>query len=575
MTTIRKIGYLFDLKYKLYTVLVLIVITVGSLAELLGVSIVLPIVNLALDAEEVSNNTFCRLITRVTGKTEANDVLIILLILTIAIYIIKNVYLIWMNFVINRYSTSVRRNIAMKLLNSYMRQPYSYFQHKNTAEIVRSINSDTTNFNSAINNILYAVSYGLTSIGLVLYLCKTSIQMTLAVTAVLAVCALLILGLIQKRVKRLGKENQRLGAEIIKYVEEAFLGIKEVKVMNRESYFVDVCEDVYTQVAEISRKSTILQVSPKYMIEAFAVIGILLYMMVQVNVNDNFASIVPQLSIFAIAAMKLLPSVNAVYAYINAVIFHKASLDLVYEDVKECEKLPMGFLSNEKADKLEFNNEILVEEIEFSYDNEKKVLDNVNLSIKKGTSIAFIGSSGGGKTTLADIILGILKPQKGRVLVDGQDVSLCERSWHETIGYIPQSIFMLDDSIKRNVAFGMDNNEIDEDKLIMALKKAQLWEFVSNLKDGVDTMIGERGTRLSGGQRQRIGIARALYHDPDVLIFDEATSALDNATEQEVMKAIDGLRGEKTILMIAHRLSTIENCDHVYKVENCKLEQVR
>ena len=364
MSIIRKIGYLFDFKYKMYTLMVLIVITLGLLAELLGVSIILPIVNLALDAEEVSNNTICRLITKVTGMTEAKDVLMVLLVITIGVYIVKNAYLVWMNFVINRYSTSVRSNIAMKLLNSYMRQPYSYFQSKNTAEIVRSINSDTTNFNSAINNILYAVSYGLTSIALILYLCKTSIQMTLAVTGVLGICALLILGLIQKRVKRLGKENQRLGAEIIKYVEEAFSGIKEVKVMNRESYFVDVCEDVYSQVAEITRKSTILQVAPKYMIEAFAVIGILLYMMVQVTVNDNFVSIVPQLSIFAIAAMKLLPSVNAVYAYINAVIFHKASLDLIYEDVKECEKLPMGFLSNEKADKLAFQKEILVKNIE-------------------------------------------------------------------------------------------------------------------------------------------------------------------------------------------------------------------
>lgn len=575
MNTIKKLNYLLSKKYKIYTLLILFVIIMGSMAELLGISIILPIVNLAIDPEEIQNNIFCRVITKVTGADGLNEVLLILIVLTICIYIAKSAYLIWMNFAINRYSMSVRSNIAMKLLSTYMKQPYTYFLRKNTSEIVRSINIDTTHFHSMIGNMLYAVSYGLTSICIILYLCKTNIQMTMMVAALLTLCALSVLGIIQKKVKFLGKENQRLQAEMIKYVEESFSGIKEVKVMNREKFFVDICKKVYDEQAEVNRKATLYNVTPKYMIEAIAIVGILLFMSINIVVNDNFVSLVPQLSVFAVAAMRLLPSANAFYAYINAAAYDKASVDLVYKDVKESEGLENGWQECDSVKRLALKKDIWIKNVSFSYDKESPVLENVDFKILSGNSVALVGPSGGGKTTLADIILGVLEPQQGQVLVDGADIAETVRAWHESIGYIPQMIFLLDDSIKRNVAFGLKEDQIDEEKVKNALQKAQLWEFVDGLKEGMDTIVGERGTRLSGGQRQRIGIARALYTDPSVLVFDEATSALDNNTEKEVMQAIDGLHGEKTILMIAHRLSTIENCDHIYKIENHKLEMVR
>ena len=575
MQTIKQINYLLEKKYKLYTVFVLLVIIIGSFVELLGVSMILPIVNLALDPEEVQNNIFCRIIAGLTGKTKVNEILLLIIFSTILVYILKSVYLVWMNFIINRYSMKVRTNIAMKLLTTYMKQPYSYFLHKNTSEIIRSINIDTTNFHSVISNIMYAISYGLTCAFLVLYLCKTNIRMTLMVAALLAFCAVGILGMVQKKVRKLGRENQYLVAEMIKYIEEAFTGIKEVKVLNKENFFIELCRKIYEDTANVGRKAVLYNTIPKHLIEAVSIIGILMYMVINIVGTGNFTSLIPQLSVFAVAAIRLLPSVNALYAYINAVAYNRASVELLYNDVKESESLQDVIFKGDADEEWNLRDKIEVRDVCFAYNETTVVLDGINLEIAAGTSVALIGTSGGGKTTLADVVLGVLTPQSGKVLVDGKDISGHEQAWHKCIGYIPQSIFLLDDSIKHNVAFGVEDAEIDEEKVINCLKKAQLWDFVSQLKDGIHAAVGERGTCLSGGQRQRIGIARALYEDPKVLIFDEATSALDNATEREVMQAIDGLHGEKTILMIAHRLSTIENCDHIYKVENHHLEKVR
>ena len=457
-----------------------------------------------------------------------------------------------------------------------MKQPYSYFLNKNTAEILRSVNTDTGNMYTVVTNLLQIISQGLTSAMLIAGLLLSSFWMTVVVTALLALCAMLIILVLQKKMRSLGKEYQRVGAGIIKTVKQSFEGIKEIKIMNKERFFIENYRSVYKNATRIELIYNLMSYIPKYLIETIVIGGILLYLAVVIAGGGDMGALLPQLSLFAVAAFKLLPSVNALYTNYGNVMYNKASVDLIYHDIREVQDVTDEALTETEVEKLCFEKEITIDSLSFAYDNmDQNVLEDVSFSIAKGESVAFVGESGGGKTTLVDNILGILKPQKGSVFVDGVNINEIMQSWHRDIGYIPQTIFIMDDTIRRNVAFGVRNEEIDDEKVWEALREAQLEDFVKNLEHGLDTEVGEAGTRLSGGQRQRIGIARALYHAPDILVFDEATSALDNETEKEVMAAIDALHGSKTMLMIAHRLTTIENCDHVYSVENRKLRQVR
>ncbi len=576
MSLFKEFNYLFDRKLKWKFIAMVFVVLFGALAELLGVSAILPIVELATNPEAVETNAYCSLLSDITGITDSNQIMLVLIACIIALYIVKNVYLSFQAYAINSYSKNTRLHFSTRLMEAYMKQPYSYFQKKNTAEILRSVNTDTGNMYTVIVNVLQLISQGFTAFLLITYLAVTNIMMTLIVAGLLGFCALLVIFILQRKMRALGREVQRVGAGIIKNAKQAFEGIKEVKIMNKERFFIENYRNVYKKSTSIELIYNLMSYIPKYLIETVCIIGILAYLAVVIMSGGDLSKLLPQLSVFAVAAFKLLPSINALYSHFSNVLYNKASIDLIYRDIREVEAIENEDLIDGEVEKLHFEKEIAIHSLTFAYDDtDKNVLEDVSFTIKKGESVAFIGESGGGKTTLVDNILGILTPQKGTITVDGKDINEISRSWHKDIGYIPQQIYLLDDSIRNNVAFGVVTEDIDDEKVWSALKGAKLDGFVRKLDEGLETNVGEAGTRLSGGQRQRIGIARALYHDPDILVFDEATSALDTETEKEVMEAIDGLHGSKTMLMIAHRLSTIENCDHVYRVENKKIEKVR
>lgn len=577
MDTLKKLNYLFDSKLKLRAVSVLVLILIGGVAELAGVSIILPIISLATDESALNNNEMCRIIKDLAGTDDSRVVLLILIFLIILIYILKNTYLAWMTHRMNCFSKGVMKHFSTRLLSSYMKQPYAYFLNKNTAEILRSVNSDTVNLYGVVANVMQVISQGTTALLLIIFSIMTNPGMTCMVALLLGSCAVIIVFGIQKRMREMGKEHQKVSAYIIQYAKQAFEGIKEVKIMNKEQYFIEQYAAVYEKSSELERICNLLSNIPKYMIETVCIVGIMIYLGIAVLSGGELAALVPQLAVFAAASFRLLPSVNALYTNFSNMIYHKASIDVIYHDIKEVENVETDFneLIIEKKS-LKFGTSIEVSDVTFTYaEQEQAVLEHVNVSIRKGEAVAFVGESGGGKTTLVDIILGLLTPQVGHVYADGEDIGENVREWHTRVGYIPQVIFLLDDTIRRNIAFGIKDNEVDEERVWQVLREAQLEEFVNNLPKGLDTMTGEAGTRLSGGQRQRIGIARALYSNPDVLIFDEATSALDNETEKEVMEAIESLHGSKTMIMIAHRLTTIENCDHVYRVGNQRIEKIR
>lgn len=575
MNTIKKLNSLLDKKMKMQIFCILFFIIIGSVAELLGVAIIAPIVNLAMD-DNYAENMWCKLVMNLTGYETREKVLIVMIVAVVVIYVLKNSYLSWMYSRLYRFSATVKKQMAVKLMESYLNQPYAFFLKKNTSDLIRSVNQDTSQLYEVVLNCLLVAANAFTAMVLVAALVITNPVMTFVIVALLAVCACVIILGVQKKTRYYGRQNQELSGYLIKYLQQTFEGIKEIKILNNERHFIKEYGDTYQEQTEFVKRYNLVNLIPKYLIEAVSIVGIMAYLGVNILYNPNYMNLIPQLATFVAAAYKLLPAVNAIYAYINTIIYHRASIDLVYQDVKEAENLELKEFDTAKGAKIEFEDKIELSHVTFRYEGtEKAVLEDVSIEIPKGKSVAFIGPSGGGKTTTADIVLGLIRPVKGAVLVDGKDILENLAGWRNNIGYIPQNIYLTDGSIKSNVALGIPEENIDVDRVWEVLREAQLAGFVEELEQGLDTEVGERGVRMSGGQRQRLGIARALYRNPDVLVFDEATSALDNETEKEVMKAIDNLHGNKTMIMIAHRLSTIENCDIVYKVENAQVVRER
>lgn len=564
---IYKAACILNTRMKIELMGVFFMTTIGALLETLGVSIITPLINIALEPTQMESNEMCIWVMGIFEVKSVKAVLIILIGVIVIVYILKNIYLAGMNSFIYRYAMNVRRKTCSRLMKNYIEKPYEYFLQNNSAELIRSVNSDAQAFYEVLYNFLLLLSNAITVIALGILLIYTNLYMTVTVVVLVGGVSITVLRALQQKSKGLGEINQKLQTKTIQALQESFSGIKEIKILHCEEAFREEYDRFNFAGADTQRKAQLIGVLPKYLIETLAVGSVLAVMAVGVITQDSYVELFSQLSLFAVAAFRLLPNFNSIYTYSNTIMYNKASIDILYREFSAEKKIRET--ECRESEKLSFENEIKVDNITFAYQGVvNNVLEEVNLTIKKGQSVALVGESGGGKTTLADIILGLLEPQRGSIVVDGIDIRKNMNSWKSKIGYIPQSIYLKDDSIRNNIAYGVRSEEIDDNMVLWALEKAKLRKYVESLPKGVDTMVGEQGICISGGQRQRIGIARALYRDPEILVFDEATSALDNETEKEIIDAIEGLHGSKTMIMIAHRLSTIENCDYIYRVEN-------
>ena len=462
-------------------------------------------------------------------------------------------------------------------MNSYMHQNYLFHVSRNVAELQRNVTEDVNGFYTVVLNVLQLVAEVSVCVVLVIYLMSTDIMTTIVIAALIFIFAVFFGIIFKKVLVKKGQENRQVNIQLTKWVLQSFSGIKEIKVMNKEKFFLDNYDKTYKRFTVLQRQQTMLSFISRPTMETMCICGLLITVVVKmIWFQEDIANFIPALSVFAIAAFRMLPSFNRISGYLSAIMFNKPAVDVLYGDLKEIDELKTA--SEEKA-KYEvtiqkLSNGIDVKNISFQYPNaDKQVIRNLSMHIEPNTSVAFIGASGSGKSTLADIILGVLEPQTGTIEVEGIDIKKNLNGWHQCLGYIPQTIYLMDDTIRANIAFGLEKKQIDKSSLWDAVKEAQLESFVKSLPQGLDTVIGDRGVKLSGGQRQRIGIARALYSKPVVLILDEATSALDNETEREVMEAIDGLRGTRTLIIIAHRLTTIKNCDVIYEVKDGGIEE--
>lgn len=567
----RKLNYIFTRADKIKVGILMIAVIVGSFLELLAVSIFSPFIDLIMDPAALQGEGTIADIYRMLSFQSQEYFLAAIAGGIIVIYIVKDVYTIVEKNAIYKFSYKIQRKMSTNLLRAYMNEPYTFHLGKNISVLQRSMQEDTDQFTKGIIHLMEMVAEISVCIAIGIYLYIVSKSITVIIVGLLIVC-LAVFSLISKKYSSAwGREGQQHKAKIYQWMNQSLGGIKEIKVLNREESFIEQYDNYFAKYVRVLRLNRLIGVIPKYSIEMVCMTGLLAAIIFKIFFGQKtLIEFVPQLAVFAVAAFRLLPSVGKINEHVSAVLYAFPSLELIYNDLREIEQLEIG--TRESDENWKLKEKIEVKKVTYRYpDGETDVIENASFTIPKGKTIAFIGTSGAGKSTMADILLGLLPPQYGKIYADDLNVYQNLATWQKEIGYIPQSIYLSDDTIRNNVAFGIDEKEIDEEAVVKALQQAQLYDFVDTLPGGLDTFVGDRGVRLSGGQRQRIGIARALYHDPEILVLDEATSALDNDTEAAVMEAIENLYGEKTMIIIAHRLTTIRKADMIYEVADGKM----
>ena len=595
-----------------------VLMLIGAVFETMSVSLIVPFMNAVMEPEKTMQKPYVQIICRIFDLHSPRTFLVVLAVILAALYIVKNVFLLFENNIQYRFVYGNMFAMQRQILANFIRRPYEDFLSVNSGEVIRIISSDTSQVFTLLTQLLGMFTELVVSVALVIATFVIAPTITLCIAVLLIALMLLINYVLKPILHQAGVNNQKSAAAMNSWLMQSIQGIKELKVQRKEEYFQENYDRAGTIYVSSLRKNYVLSAVPRFMLEAISMGAFFIIVALMIYKGADLNTVVPMLSAVAMAAVRLLPSVNRISGALASISYTEPMLDKLIENLKAISgseeiSLAAGDLKAKTEARTEeaegsaisdgnanrpadtgaggtaetgadsvgtafprLSRAITVEDVVYHYPkSDKNVLEHANLTITPGESVGIVGQSGAGKTTLVDIILGLLRPASGRVAIDGVDIRTDNQAWLAQIGYIPQMIFMLDGTIRDNVAFGEDAEDIDDADVWAALREASMEDFVKSLPDGLDTQLGERGVRISGGQRQRIGIARALYTNPSVLIFDEATSALDNETEAAIMDSINHLHGTKTMIIIAHRLTTIEGCDHVYRVEGGKIRQER
>ena len=571
--TIKKVYILLSKRQKTKFLLLLAGIFIASLFELAGVSLVLPLISVVMEPSLLQTNKYLKFAYDLFNLHSTQSFLIIMSAILIVAYVFKNFYILLLNYIQYKWVFNEYKDMTLRIFSTYLKQPYAYHITVNTASITRTIISDTLNFFMFILNFFNAVTEFLIIIMLMIFLFFINKYITLALVVLIFFCFFSLLKKLKKKLTQAAQSNQKYAGQMIKWLNQATGSIKDLKVRCMEDLFVKQYHENAIKYVSAQKYFNFLQQAPKSIIETFVVVTVLVMIIIFLLQGNSAAAIFTQVAVFAMAAFRMMPSMNRIQIAVNGMFFHKISVDLIYKYLKEID--PKELIYDDEHKDLDLKKGISVNKISYKYPNTKNfVFKDISFKINQGDSVAFVGQTGSGKTTIIDVILGLLSPTEGEILIGDACLHKNKNSWATKAGYVPQFIYLTDDSIKNNIVF-YDDKDVDMDRLNIAIEQAQLKDFISTLPEGIDTVIGERGIRLSGGQRQRIGIARALYNKPEVLILDEATSSLDNETEKAVMEAIEHLYGKITMIIVAHRLTTIEKCNVIYKLKNQKIEKIK
>lgn len=581
---VKKFLYILgDRKQQLVLLLLLFLVT--AVIDTLGIGLVGPFLSIAINPQSIQESRILAWFYQRSGLGDPSHFIALLGILIVAIFAARSCLSFWVQKRIFTYSYNQQGKLRLKLLHSYLSAPYTFHLNHNTADLINNIGQETYKFcNGVMLPALQSLSQLTVVTLLVILLSTTSLAATVSVATIL----LIVVGIyrsLQNQFGRWGKDISNSQAEMIRVINHSVGGFKEMRMIGCSFYFEEQLSAEAQTYADATSLFQSFRIVPRLVVETLLVLFLVGFTSISLLFSvDSGQNVTTVLGIFAMASIRLMPSVSQLTSAIASIKNSSYAFNKLYHDLKEIEDLNQneaaqyarfagsGLPLNHPSQPLVFQDVIELDHVTYRYPAAAKLaLQDVSLQLRKGESIALIGKSGAGKTTLVDVFLGLLTPERGDIRVDGRSIYSNLRSWQNLIGYIPQSIYLMDDTIARNIAFGVPDPLIDQAKLQYAIGAAQLEELIIQLPQGLDTVIGERGARLSGGQRQRVGIARALYHERDILVLDEATAALDNETESLVTDAIRALSGTKTIIIIAHRLTTVEHCDCIYLMQDGKI----
>jgi len=535
----------------------------GSLLETFSLGLVIPIIGI------LANGDFARRFPDVylfIGSPSRELLTIYALIFLVVVYICKTIFLIWSAWVQKGFSTSVTARLGRLLFSNYLRKTYSFHVEVNSSELIRNVQNSASLMSGLIEPILSALADGFVAFGLLTLMFVVEPVGTISTLAIFGSCAFLFNKFSKDKIKKWGESQNFHKGRVLKHLQQGFGGVKDVVVLDKQEYFVEEFSKHLEANARVQKHFSIAQSIPRYGLEILALVGLATLVTSMSLAGKNISEIVPVLGLFGATAFRLIPAVNRGISNLQLFNLSLPALNGIYPDLSK------PILKESHVELYELLNEISVSNVSFKYPSaQTETLSNITLTIKKGEAIGLVGTSGSGKSTFVDVLLGLFEPSIGQIKVDGKSIYRDLSGWRKIVGYVPQDVYLFDDTLERNIAYGIENSSIDQESLKRSLSQSQLGTFVESLKDGLQTIVGERGVRLSGGQIQRIGIARALYHDPEILILDEATSALDQETERGVMDSVRALKGSKTVVVVAHRLSTVEYCDRLYKFEGGKI----
>jgi ABC-type multidrug transport system fused ATPase/permease subunit len=555
-------------------IILLFLMIIGSFMEIVGIGALPAFIALIAKPEILQNSPFAVNLLNTLHIKGQIDLLIWGAATLIIIFIIKNTYLSILGYYKSKVVFGIQLRMSHDLFKEYLKAPYTFHLNKNSSELL-------SNVYDAVKIIITGILMPLVSmlmelllmISIMILLISVEPLITIVTIGVFSLAGIIYLNLTKKKSAHFGEQLNKLRTIVYKIVTEGLVGFKDARVLNREDYFVKQFHDSSEKNVKGLIHQSFINGLTKPILETVAMCLMLLITISLVIKNDSINNILPSLALFGFASIRLLPSFSQILGSYSSIRYSLSAIDPVWND--------LNYLKNKKAEhyklfnahsEVRLNSQIELLDISYRYpEAETDSLSKITLTIEAGKAIAFVGSSGAGKTTIVDVLLGLLQPTEGKILVDDTDISVNISDWQKQIGYIPQHIFLADNSVRKNIAFGVDEEEIDDKRVLETLRLAQLENLINELPEGIHTMIGERGIRFSGGQRQRVGIARALYHNPKILIMDEATSALDNITEKNIVEEIESLKGSRTIVIIAHRLTTVQNCDTIYFMEKGKV----
>jgi ABC-type multidrug transport system fused ATPase/permease subunit len=570
LQTVRRIWSMLPVAFKGRAIRLWLLMVLGALLEMLGVGLVVPVITMLTQPELLSRQPFFKDFYVQVGEPSQQTLVIATMLFLLSVYLCKNLYLGFLAWKQSKFIYGLQHALSTRLFAVYMRQPYSFHLQRNSAHLVRNLQGEMSMFiNAAVTPSIFILAELLVVFGLFVMLLLIEPMGSMAVFGILLIAGFSFQKMTKKRVAYWGKQRLVHEGIRIKQLHHGLGGVKDAKLLGREVDFLQQYDLHTRQSMRMNQRQSVMQQLPRLWLELLAISALAVLLVSMTMQGKSMLAILPTLALFAAVSFRLMPSANRIISSIQQLRFGLPVVQMLHDELN----LPSEDQGSDgKA--VALRDSLLLEHASYAYPAAKKpAVQDICLTIAKGEMVGFVGESGSGKSTLIDIVLGLLKPESGKVLVDGADIQQNLRAWQNQIGYVPQSIYLTDDTLRRNVAFGLAEEDIDDDAVRRALKAAQLQSFVDALPEGMHTIVGERGVRLSGGQRQRIGIARALYHDPAVLVLDEATSALDNETEAEVMNAVLALQRQKTILIVAHRLSTVARCDHIVQLNEGRIEQ--